>query len=212
MWEENKNIDKRIIRPLDGFEFILTSGFLYVTDFFDFFDTQTFINKCNEILPNIEPFNYSIKSINNYLFWINKPFKILLEEKNYNEVEEYDNYLKEEENIIIPGLSLKDPEETNILILYKFVICQLKNKKTKLTLYVNHVICDGRTIFSIFEIIKKIINNENIEYDKILDKLCSFGQLSNFNNINQELYQKVPEIWLEISKTKLFLYKQCLLL
>ena len=203
MWEEYKKIDNRIIRPLDGFEFILTTGFLYVTDYFDFFDTKEFINNCNNNLKKIEPFNYSLKKLNNHLFWIKKPFKILIEDKEYTEIEEYENYLKEETKIIIPGMSLIDPDEKDIQLLFKFVICQLKNKKTKLTLYVNHVICDGRTIFSIFDIIRKIINNEKIEYDKIGDKLCSFGQLSNFQNINPEQYKSVPEKWFEISKTKL---------
>ena len=149
------------------------------------------------------PFNYSIKKINNYLFWIKKPFKILIEEKNYKEIEEYENYLKEEKNIVIPGKYLTDPEEKDIQILFKFVICQIKNNRTKLTFYANHAICDGRTIFSIFDIIKKIINNENIEYDKIKDTLYSFGQLSNFQNINPDLYKKVPENWININKTKL---------
>ena len=203
MWEEFINKDNRIIRPLDGFEFILTSGFLYITDFFDFFDTKIFKNKCNEILPKIEPFNYSIKKMNNYMFWIKKPFKILLEEKEYNEIEEYENYMKEEDKIIIPGITLIDKDENDIQLLYKFVICQLKNKKTKLTLYVNHVICDGRTIFSIFDIIRKIINNEKIDYNNIKDKLCSFGQISNFNNINKNFYEKVPNNWIKISETKL---------
>jgi hypothetical protein len=102
-------------------------------------------------------------------------------------------------------MSLVDQEEKDILLLFKFVICQLKNKKTKLTLYVNHVICDGRTIFSIFDIIRKIINNETVECDKIEDKLCSFGQLSNYKDINPDMYKKVPENWLEISKIKLHL-------
>ena len=62
MWEDYIKLDSRIIRPLDGFEFMLTSGFLYVTDFFDFFSAESFRNKCNEILPKIEPFNYSIKN------------------------------------------------------------------------------------------------------------------------------------------------------
>ena len=203
MWDQYKQIDNRIIRPLDGFEFILTTGHLYVTDYFDYFETQLFINKCNTILPKIEPFNYSIKKINNYLFWIKKPFKILIEEKNYKEIEEYENYLKEEKNIVIPGIHLTDPEEKDIQILFKFVICQIKSNRTKLTFYANHAICDGRTIFSIFDIIKKIIKNENIDYDKIKDTLCSFGQLSNFQNINPDLYKKVPENWINISKTKL---------
>ena len=206
MWEEFINKDNRIIRPLDGFEFILTSGFLYITDFFDFFDTKIFKNKCNEILPKIEPFNYSIKKMNNYMFWIKKPFKILLEEKEYNEIEEYENYMKEEDKIIIPGITLIDKEENDIQLLYKFVICQLKNKKTKLILYVNHVICDGRTIFSIFDIIRKIINNEKIDYNNIKDKLCSFGQISNFNNINKNFYEKVPNNWVKISETKLSIF------
>ena len=188
---------------MDGFEFILTNGHLYITDFFDYFESKSFINKCNNILPNIEPFNYSIKKLNNYLFWIKKPFKILIEEKEYKEIEEYQNYLKEEPKIIIPGLTIIDPEEKDIQLLFKFVICQLKNNKTKLTFIANHAICDGRTIFLIFDIIKKVINNENIEYDKIKDSLCSFGQLSNYTNINSDLFEKVPENWLNISKTKL---------
>ena len=203
MWDDYIKIDNRIIRPLDGFEFILTSGFLYVTDFFDFFEIGNFKNKCNEILPKIEPFNYAIKNINNYLFWIKKPFKILLEEKIYSEIEEYENYLKEETKIIIPGMTLIDKEEKDVQILFKFVICQLKNNKTKLTLYGNHVICDGRTIFSIYDIIRKIINNENIDYNNINDTLCSFGQLSNFNNIDSDKFRKVPDNWKKISETKL---------
>ena len=62
MWQDYIKLDSRIIRPLDGFEFMLISGFLYVTDFFDFFNAESFRNKCNEILPKIEPFNYSIKN------------------------------------------------------------------------------------------------------------------------------------------------------
>ena len=203
MWEDYIKLDSRIIRPLDGFEFILTSGFLYVTDFFDFFSTESFRNKCNEILPKIEPFNYSIKKLNNYMFWIKKPFKIILEEKEYNEIEEYETYIKEEKKIIIPGISLIDKDENDVQNLFKFVICQLKNKKTKLTLYANHVICDGRTIFSIYDIIRKIINNECIDYNNIKDKLCSFGQLSNFKDLNPDLYKKVSDNWVRISETKL---------
>ena len=82
MWDDYIKIDNRIIRPLDGFEFILTSGFLYVTDFFDFFEIGNFKNKCNEILPKIEPFNYAIKNIN-ILKLVIKGFnqKIILTEK-----------------------------------------------------------------------------------------------------------------------------------
>ena len=123
MLDKFKNLDNRIIRPLDGFEFILTSGHLYISDYFNYFETKSFINKCNNILPNIEPFNYCIKKMNNHLFWIKKTFKILLEEKEYNEIEEYENYLKEENNIIISGMSLTDPEEKDIQLLFKFVIC-----------------------------------------------------------------------------------------
>ena len=203
MWEEYIKKDNRIIRPLDGFEFILTSGFLYVTDFFDFIDIENFKNKCNEILAKILPFNYAIKKIDNYLFWIKKTFKKILEEKKYSEIEEYENYLKEESQIIIPGLSLTDEEEKDVQHLFKFVICQLKNNKSKLTLFANHVICDGRTIFSIFDIIRKIINNETIDLNNIKDSLCSFGQASNFKNISPDLYKKVPDNWIKISQTKL---------
>ena len=95
-----------------------------MTDFFDFIDIENFKNKCNDILVKILPFNYAIKKIDNYLFWIKKPFKIILEEKKYSEIEEYENYLKEETKIIIHGLSLIDEEEKDVLHLFKFVICQ----------------------------------------------------------------------------------------
>ena len=206
MFDEYKKKDSRIIRPLDGFEFILTSGYLYITDYFNYFDTQVFKEKCNSILPNIEPFNYSVKKLDNHFFWIKKPFKIFLEEKPYNEDEEYENFLKSENKRVIPGRLLIDPEESDIQLLFKFSICQLSNQKTKLTFYVNHVICDGRTIFSIFDIIRKIINNENIDYTNIKDSLCSFGQLSNYKHIDPKIYEKMPENWEKISKTKLKLF------
>lgn len=35
MLDKFKNIDNRIIRPLDGFEFILISDHLYISDYFN---------------------------------------------------------------------------------------------------------------------------------------------------------------------------------
>jgi hypothetical protein len=69
-------------------------------------------------------------------------------------------------------------------------------------LFAQHCICDGRTIFNIFDLIRKIIQEKKL--DKIKCNLCNFGQTSNFNeklNLKEILIK--PKKWEEIPQMKL---------
>ena len=201
MWEKYKKIDDRVIRPLDGFEFCLMSGFLSVTDIFPKFSTENFIKNAEENLPKIEFFNYSIKMINKYPFWIKKSFKINIEIIEWTESEELEPLLEKEEETPVKTIKVFDKDEKDIVGTLKFRICQLKNDKTKLTMYAMHTICDGRTIFEIFDIIRKIITEEKIEPIKV--KLCEFNQQNNYENLPSFLFDGIPKTWLEIPKMKI---------
>ena len=172
-WEKYLKEDSRLIRPLDGYEYYITMTFLYVSDIFDNFDIEKFKNNCQEELPKINIFNLGIKRIDNYLFWIKIPFKFILEETKYNENEEIENFLKNEENLPKNMFRINDENEKDLERLIKFKICQLKNNKIKLTLFVQHSICDGRTIFNIFDLIRKIIQEKKLEKNEC--NLCDFG-------------------------------------
>ena len=199
-WEKYLKEDSRLIRPLDGYEYFITMSFLYVSDIFDDFDVEVFAKNCEEELPKINIFNLGIKRIDNFLFWLKIPFKLILEEINCDENEE--NFLKNEENSPKNMFRIFDQNEKNLERLIKFKICHLKNNKIKLTLFAQHSICDGRTIFNIFDLIRKIIQGKKLE--KINNKLCDFGQKSNFNKkLDIKKILSKPKKWEEIPKINL---------
>ena len=201
-WEKYLKEDSRLIRPLDGYEYYITMTFLYVSDIFDKFDIEKFKNNCQEELPKINIFNLGIKRIDNYIFWIKIPFKFILEETKYDENEEIENFLKNEENLPKNMFRINDENEKGLERLIKFKICQLKNNKIKLTLFVQHSICDGRTIFNIFDLIRKIIQEKKLEKNEC--NLCDFGQKSNFNEkLDIKNILTRPKKWDEIPEIKL---------
>ncbi|ORX84930.1 hypothetical protein BCR32DRAFT_276674 [Anaeromyces robustus] len=200
MFEEFKKIDHRIIRPINGNEFFITSSLLNLTDFFPKFSIEDFKKRAQENLSKIKVFNYALKKINNYYFWIEKPFKIHIQEIPWKEEEELDHYLKSENKIILPFDPINDEEEKDVLLLYNFKICQLqKSNQTKLTFSALHPVCDGRTIFYMFDLIRKIINGETLEPDH--ESLPSFDLKEIFTNLeNPSILEdgNPPEPWNQI--------------
>jgi len=198
MWKEYVKKDNRIIRPLDGYECCLISSYLNVTDIFQKFSIEEFRKKAQKNLTNVEIFNYSIKLINGHSFWIKKPFEIYIEEVEWTENEELENILKNEYKTITPNQNIRNEKEKDIIECFLFKICQLKNNKTKLTFSSIHALSDGRTVFYMYDILRKIINNEKLE--KMNVPLCSFNQLGNFKNLDPSIYNQPPKTWYEINE------------
>jgi len=198
MWEEYKKKDDRIIRPLDGYECCLIESYINVTDVLPKFSIDEFKKKAQENLSKIEIFNFSIKLIDGHSFWIKKPFKIHVEEVEWNESEEIENLLNNEDKVITPNQNVRDENEKDVIICFLFRICHLKNDKTKLTFSALHAVSDGRTIFTMYDLLRKIINGEQLE--KMDTPLCSFNQMSNFHDLNPSLYNKPPKTWYEINE------------
>ena len=196
MWDEYIKKDSRIIRPMDGYESVLIYSYLNVTDTFPKFSIQDFKKNAQENLSKIELFNISIKKFDNHPFWIKKPFKLYLEEVEYTEDEEIENVLKNEYKTLTPLQKVYDKDEEGIIIPFLFKICQLKNNKTKLTFSAIHAISDGRTVFFMYDLLRKIINNEKLEYMET--PLCCFNHLDNFHDLNPSIYESTPKTWKEI--------------
>jgi hypothetical protein len=210
-WKKYMNEDKNILRPFDGYEYFLTISYLFISDIFPKFSYDDFILSANINLPNIEIFNYQVKYIENHPFWYKKEFQLI---KNLNifdltnsEIYEKDymKYLLKEHKVEF--IEILDPNDNLLRLPYKIEIIQLE-KETQLNFYSLHAMCDGRTIFNIFDYIRKIIDYITKEENKlklnekflpiIKSQLCDFGQLNNYINLDKKYYEKPPEKWDEI--------------
>ncbi|OUM70282.1 hypothetical protein PIROE2DRAFT_1706 [Piromyces sp. E2] len=178
MWEYFIEKDNRIIRPLDGTEFILNNFYINVVDVFPKFSIEEFKKNAQEELSKVEIFNIATKTIDDHIFYIKKPFQIHVEE----EVEENN--------------------DVNICFLFK--ICQLKNDKTKLTFSVLHALCDGRTIFDLLDLVRKVINGEKLE--KMDTPVCPFGHKDNFRDVDKFFTNGIPQLYKDIQEANLLPY------
>jgi len=196
MWNEYRFIDPRVIRPVDSNEYFVLNFYVSVSDVFPKISTEEFKRRAQENLSKLEIFNIALKRINNHYFFIRKPFKIHVEEVEYNESEEMDYYLKNEDDIVIPFESFQEKDDTDVRYLFKFKICQLKkSNQTKITITASHVICDGRSLFNVRECIQKIVIGEILETNN--DKVANFGGRERFKNLDKS-FDHPPKVWDEI--------------
>lgn len=201
MWEEYKAIDPRVIRPVDGNEFFITGSYINIVDVFPKFSTEEFKKRAQENLPKLAVFNHAIKRINGHFFFIQKPYEVQLKEVEYTEDEEIENILKKEEQTPVPYEPLYDEKDKDVQILFGFKICQFeKTNQTKLTFSVSHGISDGRTAFTLFDYVRKVIQGETLEKND--EALCEFGERDRFQNID-ESFNQPPAVWNEIPELKL---------
>ena len=217
-WKQYLIKDKNIIRPLDGYEYFLTASYLTATDIFPKFDTEDFYKCAKNNLPQIDIFNYQIKFIEEYPFWYNKKLELI---KNINffeinnlEERDYKEYLSKEKCCKRISDNL-DPEDRSIKLSYRFEICQINNKQTMVIMTAIHATSDGRTLFNIFDYVRKIIDfiiknkdnnnliNNEIFLEKKEAKICSFGQYDNYINLDKKAYEKIPDKWLEVPLMKI---------
>ena len=198
MWEKYIEKDSRIIRPLDGYECVLIYSYLNVIDVLPEFSIEDFRKSAQENLSNIEFFNINIKLMDNHSFWIRKPFKINLKEIPWTEKEEIEELLKNEHETMTPLQKVYDEEEKDIIIPFLFEICRLKNNKIKLKFSVIHAMSDGRTIFYMYDLLRKIINGEKLEKMDVI--IPPFNQLGNFHDLNPSIYKETPKTWKEINE------------
>ena len=217
-WKKYLEKDHNIIRPLDGYEYPLTVSYLTATDIFPKFNTEDFYKCAQNNLPQIEIFNYQIKYIEDYPFWYNKKLE-LIKDINFFEINDlqendYKEYLLKEK--IAKGINDNfDPKDKSIKLSYRFEICQINDEQTVLILRAMHVTSDGRTLFNIFEYVRKIIefilkknNDKKSIYNEIFlekkeAKICPFGQYDNYINLDKKLFENPPEKWLEIPIMKI---------
>ena len=198
--------------------FFLTVSYLAANDIFPKFDTKDFYICAKNNLPQIDIFNYQIKFIEEHPFWYYKKLQLI---KNINFIEinnleekDYEKYLNKEK--CCKGINNNfDPEDKSIKLSYRFEICQINDKQTMLIMRAMHATSDGRTLFNIFDYVRKIIefiinnkNNGNLINNKIFlekreAKICPFGQYDNYINLDKKIYEKVPGKWLEVPLMKI---------
>ena len=216
-WKKYLENDRNIIRPLDGYEYFLTVSYLTAIDIFPKFSTEDFFKCAQNNLPQIDIFNYQIKFIEEFPFWYYKKLE-LIKNLNFKEInieeKDYKTYLQKEK--IFKGINDNyDPKDKSIKLSYIFEICQINDQHTMLIMKALHCTSDGRTLFNIYEYVRKIINfiinnknnknliNNEIFLDKKEVKICPFGQYDNYINLDKKIFEKPPNKWLEIPFRKI---------
>jgi len=197
-WKDYKTEDPRIIRPVDGNEFFVANSYINITDVFPKISTEEFKKRAEENFSKLAVFNLAFKQINGHFFFIHKPFKMHLEEVKYTEDEEIENYLKKDEENVIPYEFI---QEKDTISLFSFKICQLeKSNQTKITLSVCHAIADGRSVFTLMDYVRKVVNGESLEEND--ETLTNFGGIERFKNLDESFYSP-PKVWNEIPELSL---------
>ena len=216
-WKKYLEKDRNIIRPLDGYEYFLTVSYLTAIDIFPKFNTEDFFKCAQNNLPQIDIFNYQIKFIEEFPFWYYKKLE-LIKNLNFKEINieenNYKEYLKKEK--VFKGINDNyDPKDKSLKLSYIIEICQINDKETMVILKALHCTSDGRTLFNIFEYIRKIVdfiiknknNNYTINNEIFLEKkevkICPFGQYDNYINLDKKLFEKPLDKWLEIPFRKI---------
>ena len=189
-----KNPD--LIRPMDGVEYGESFIWLSMSDEIPIkIDLGKFRQKFGEIASKYPSFNLGAKE----KIWIKLPVN-----PEYNIAE-----IPYEERKEIEDMSPSNKGDNHLW----YINISFKENITRITLYISHALCDGRTLESMFLVImhsvieslnktKKeyLINNTNYKNLPALPipcDLCEFGQKTNFNyeKIPQELLNGVPESW-----------------
>jgi len=184
MWEQYKEKDNRILRPLDGSEFVVNGFYINIVDVFPKISTEDFKKRIQEELPKVDIFNITIKIMDGHFFFIKKPFEAHVQEVEWTENEEIENYLQHQGQMVIP-YERQMEENNDVVVCFSFKICQLKNNKTKITFTTLHSICDGRTAFYLMELLQKVIRGEKLE--KMEAPLCPFGHKEVFHDADKVL-------------------------
>jgi len=195
MWKEYKEIDPRVIRPVDGTEFFVSACHINLMDVFPKISTEEFKKRAEKELSKIELFNLAFKRINGHLFYIRKPFEMHIEEKEYSEDDEVENYLKYKDDTVYPYEPIFPEDDKDVQLLIHFKIWQLKTQ-TKIFVSVNHAISDGRTIFNIMDYIRQIVNGKSIEPNT--ESLPDFGGLDRYKNLDDSFFES-PKNWSEVT-------------
>eukprot|EP00833_Pecoramyces_ruminatium_P014413 jgi/Orpsp1_1/1188445/evm.model.d7180000064899.1 len=109
-----------------------------------------------------------------------------------------ENFLKKEDKLPIPYHPIQEKDDKDVQALISFRICQLKkSNQTKITISVGHSLADGRTVFTIMDCIRRIINGETLERND--EKLPNFGGMERFKNVDERFHYP-PKVWSEIPK------------
>jgi len=201
MWKEYRAIDPRVIRPIDGNEFFLTTCYNHITDVLPRISAEEFKKRVEENFSRIELFNLALKKINGHYFFIHRPFKINIEEEECTEDKELDYYSENGKEYIIPWEPIKekyikDVNDKDVKLLYHFKIWQLKKtNQTRIKFSLSHMISDGRSVFALMDCIRRIVNGETIESND--EKLTNFGGVDRFKNLDESFFRP-PNVWSEI--------------
>lgn len=185
-----------LIRPMDGVEYGESFIWLSMSDELPKkLDIKNFRIKFLEIASKYPSFNIGAKGPT----WIKLPIDV-----NYNI-----NEIPYEERKDIEDMSPSNKNDDHLW----YINLSFKENITRITLYISHALCDGRTLESMFLVImhsaiesldkkekEELINNTNYKNLSPLPipcELCEYGQKNNFyyEKIPKELLNEVPESW-----------------
>ncbi|ELP92883.1 hypothetical protein EIN_508940 [Entamoeba invadens IP1] len=173
------------IRPLNGYDYPLSFVCISLSDTFDKFDFELFKKEVIKEIVKYSPFHLDIRMKDGHPFWYKFD----------------DNWLFENSDIFVVKIPFKETGEVEPAKydLHKegtplFCIEYSENDVvSRVKLYANHAICDGRTIANLYQIIKNAIPNE-FHMDFNDEELYDYDYRTLYK-IEDKLLETNPKCW-----------------
>ncbi|ELP92605.1 hypothetical protein EIN_166100 [Entamoeba invadens IP1] len=173
------------IRPLNGYEFAVSFVCLSLSDTFPKLEFGPFKKAVLKELIKYTVFHLDIVYKDHHAYW--SKFS--------------DTWLLENSSLFITEVPFEEPKdvETASYNLHKegtplFTIEFSSNDElTQIKLLANHVLCDGRTLFTLFQIIKNAIPNER--HEEIADQDLFPFDYTTLYDIDKTVLMHDPKSW-----------------
>ncbi|ELP91142.1 hypothetical protein EIN_270380 [Entamoeba invadens IP1] len=173
------------IRPLNGYEIPVYYVCLTLIDTFNKFDFTQFRTDVVKEIIKYTPFHLTIKTKDGHFYWYKLNDKWLIDN-----VDIYITKVPFEETKKIETADYNLPQEGAPLFHVEY---SENGATSRLKLYANHSLCDGRTIANLYQVLKNAIPNE---FHKALqdDELLPFDYKSLYT-INENVLHQNPVSW-----------------
>ncbi|ELP83868.1 hypothetical protein EIN_127380, partial [Entamoeba invadens IP1] len=173
------------IRPLNGYEIPVYYVCLTLSDTFNKFDYTQFRTDVVKEIIKYTPFHLTIKTKDGHFYWYKLDDKWLIDN-----VDIYITKVPFEETKEIEAADYNLPQKGVPLFHVEY---SENGATSRLKLYANHSLCDGRTIANLYQVLKNAIPNE---FHKALhdDELPPFDYKSLYT-INEDVLHQNPVSW-----------------
>ncbi|BFU25335.1 hypothetical protein EHI8A_090190 [Entamoeba histolytica HM-1:IMSS-B] len=192
------------VRPMNYNEWPLISMWISVSDLFEDIDINKFKRNLPHVLKQYTPFKLFAKpekvDINDQIDIKKTPFGSKDANEQYWWYKANDEWLIQNEKEYLKEVPFEDKREircsnknlmTTSGLLY-YIEWSQKGNLFRIELFTSHSLCDGRTIFNCFDVIRSVITEEKCTFED--DPLLDYD-VTSYYSLTQEQLNSIPEAW-----------------